>query len=245
MPRNPSNPKKSTRPDSAQAVPVDELASETRVHHAIVEAVLAHQLPPGTRLVEARLCEAFGVSRSVLRRVFVRLAGERVITLEHNRGATVAQPGREEMREVFEARQLIEGGVLRALGTRTGVPDFARMRALVAEEKAAFDAGSWSTWVRLSGEYHLHLARMLGNREVETILRGLIARTTLMKALYHSHASNVCSFDEHNQILDALEAGDDARSCHLMHAHLHAAQSKLQRDNAPEAVDLLALFGQA
>ena len=51
-----------------------ELADEMRVRDAIVEAVLSQKLPPGTRLVETPLCEAFGVNRSLLRRALVRLA---------------------------------------------------------------------------------------------------------------------------------------------------------------------------
>ena len=245
MPQKPS----SSSGDAAAAVPKDaasqDLEAEGRVHHAIVEAVLSHQLPPGTRLVEAPLCAAFGVTRSLLRRVFVRLAGDKVIELHHNRGATVAQPGRDEMREVFQARQLLEGGVLRALDGRAGGPQLERVRALVADEKAAFDAGNWSAWVRLSGEYHLQLAALLGNSEIDTILRSLVARTTLMKALYHSQTASVCSFDEHTQILDAMQAGDLDRSCRLMHAHLHGAQSKLQKNPSPRSVDLLALFQPA
>ena len=42
--------------------------------------------------------------------------------------------------------------------------------------------------------------------------------------------------------LDAMQAGDLDRSCRLMHAHLHGAQSKLQQNRSPENVDLLALF---
>ena len=141
-----------------------------------------------------------------------------------------------------KARQLLEGGVLRALDGRAGTTQLDRVRALVEDEKAAYDAGNWSAWVRLSGEYHLQLAGLLGNSEIDTILRSLVARTTLMKALYHSHTANVCSFDEHTQILDAMQAGDLDRSCRLMHAHLHGAQSKLQQNRSPENVDLLALF---
>lgn len=244
-PTKPHPGRPGTQRNAVPASASQDLAAETRVHHAIVEAVLAHQLPPGTRLVEAPLCKAFGVNRSLLRRVFVRLAGEKVIELHHNRGATVARPGRDEMREVFEARQLLEGGVLRALGGRPDNAQLARIRALVIEEKAAYDTGNWPAWVRLSGEYHLQLAGLLGNREIDTILRSLVARTTLMKALYHSHTSNVCSFDEHTHILDAMQAGDLDRSCRLMHAHLHGAQSKLQRNQSPENVDLLALFKPA
>jgi DNA-binding GntR family transcriptional regulator len=226
------------QPDASQL----ELAEENRVRHAIVEAVLSHRLPPGTRLVETRLCEAFGVNRSLLRRVFVRLAGEKVIELQHNKGAIIAQPGPEEMRQVFEARQLIENGIVRSLGKKATPQALEAVRKLVAQESAAYKAGEWSKWVRLSGEYHLQVARLLGNSELEEILRSLIARTTLMVALYDSLGHNVCSFDEHSHILDALESGNNELACKLMDEHLHGAQVKLQRDSSPPEIDLVALF---
>lgn len=228
--------------ETASDASLAELAEENRVRHAIVEAVLSHRLPPGTRLVETRLCEAFGVSRTLLRRVFVRLAGDKVIELQHNKGAIVAQPGPEEMRQVFEARQLIENGILRSLGKKATPEALDAVRRLVVQESAAYKAGDWSKWVRLSGEYHLQVARLLGNTELEDILRSLIARTTLMIALYDSLGHNVCSFDEHNHILDALESGENEHACKLMGAHLHGAQVKLQRDSSPPEIDLVALF---
>ncbi|MGH6640305.1 MAG: GntR family transcriptional regulator [Polaromonas sp.] len=229
-----------TAPDASQT----ELAEENRVRHAIVEAVLSHRLPPGTRLVETRLCEAFGVNRSLLRRVFVRLAGDRIIELQHNKGAIIAQPRPEEMRQVLEARQLIENGIIRALGKKATLESLAAVRKLVKQEQAAHQAGDWSKWVRLSGEYHLQVARLLGNTELEDILRSLIARTTLTFALYYSLGSNVCSFDEHNDILEALESGDSEHACTLMDAHLHGVEVKLQRDSSAPEIDLVALFTQ-
>lgn len=245
MSRPPKNKPSLARPEAASDASHTELAEENRVRHAIVEAVLAHRLPPGTRLVESRLCEAFGVNRSLLRRVFVRLAGEKVIELQHNRGATIAQPGPQEMHQVFEARQLIESGIIRSLGQKATPKTLAAIRSLVAEERAAYLAGQWSNWVRLSGEYHLQVARLLGNTELEDILRSLIARTTLMIALYDSPGSNVCSFDEHIEILDALESGDSEHACRLMSHHLHGAEVKLRRDTATPEVDLVALFSNA
>ncbi len=229
-----------TSPDASQT----EAAEENRVRHAIVEAVLSHRLPPGTRLVETRLCEAFGVNRTLLRRVFVRLAGDKVIELQHNKGAIIAQPGPEEMRQVFEARRLIENGIIRALSKKATPEMLAAVRELVTQEHAAYQAGDWSKWVRLSGEYHLQVARLLGNTELEDILRSLIARTTLMIALYDSLGSNVCSFDEHNDILKALESGDGEHACTLMDTHLHGAEVKLQRDATAPEIDLVALFTQ-
>ncbi len=221
-----------------------ELAEENRVRHALIEAVLSHRLPPGTRLVETRLCEAFGVNRSLLRRVFVRLGGDRIIELQHNKGAIIAQPLPEEMRQVLEARQLIENGILRALGKKARPEAMATLRELVNQEQAAYQEGDWSKWVRLSGEYHLQMARLLGNTELEDILRSLVARTTLTFALHYSLGSNICSFHEHNDILQALESGDSEYACALMDAHLHGVEAKLQRGASPSKIDFLALFSQ-
>ena len=231
---------------SPMAVAVDaaanEVAEERRVREAIMDALLSHRLPPGTRLVETPLCEAFGVTRSLLRRVFVRLANEKVIDLQHNRGASVAQPSQSEMREVFEVRRLIEGGVVRRLCACARPADFSALRRLVKDEQQAYEVGDRSRWIRLSGEYHLAAARAIGNSELESILHMLVARTTLMIALYHSAGPNVCSYEEHAAIVDAMASGDGDLAGALMDRHLQEAELKLRREPAREDVDLLALF---
>ena len=238
MPRNPLPPP-SLGPASA-----DEAGDEQRVHDEIVEAVLSQRLPPGTRLVETPLCEAFGINRSLLRRVFVRLGNERVIELQHNRGASVAQPSQAEMHEVFEARRVIEAGIVRRLCQCARPADFAGLRALVADERRAFDAGDRVRWLRLSGEYHVAAARALGNGELETLMQRLVARTTLMKALYHAPGGSVCSFDEHAAIVDAMARGDVEHATDLMERHLQDSEGKLHREPMPE-VDLFDLFRPA
>ncbi|MGH6627522.1 MAG: GntR family transcriptional regulator [Burkholderiaceae bacterium] len=246
MPPSPYATSAAPRASEQAEDPVNgETVEEARVRNAILEAVLSHQLPPGTRLVESPLCEAFGVNRSLLRRVFVQLANEKVIELQRNRGAVVAQPTQEEMRQAFEARRLIEGAVLQALADRAQGPYLASVRRLVCEEHDAYRKGDRSRWVRLSGEYHLRLTALLGNQDLDAMLKSLVTRTTLMKALYDSPGRSTCSFDEHNAILDALEAGNVDLACKLMSDHLNDAERKLRRDPDATEVDLLALFRPA
>ena len=221
-----------------------ELVDETRVHKAIVDAVLSQKLPPGTRLVETPLCEAFGVNRSLLRRVLVRLANEKVVELQHNKGAAVAQPTQTEMHEVFEVRRLIEGGLMRRLCACARPGDITGLRRLVDDETQAYQNGDRTNWIRLSGEYHLAAARILGNHELEEIMNALVARTTLMKALYIAPGRNVCSFEEHTAILDAIAAGDAELACRLMDEHLQSAERKLRLEPPSTDIDLLKLFGQ-
>jgi DNA-binding GntR family transcriptional regulator len=229
-------------PTAAEELAVDDLADEQRVRQAIMDAVMSHKLPPGTRLVETPLTEAFGVNRSLLRRVFVRLASEKVIELQHNRGASIARPSQEEMREVFQVRRLIEAGVVQQLCRCAKPHHFKSLRALVAEEQQAYASGDRSRWIRLSGEYHLAAARALGNKELESILGMLVARTTLMMALYHAAGRSVCSFEEHAAIVDAMATGDAERAAALMDRHLEDAELKLRREPEGGEVDLLSLF---
>ena len=81
--------------------------SDADIYERVVSAILDHRLPPGTRIVEDKLASAFGVSRTRIRPVLVRLANEQVVTLTPNRGATIAQPSEQEAREVFEVRRLL------------------------------------------------------------------------------------------------------------------------------------------
>lgn len=222
----------------------DEPSVEARVHGALLEAVMSHQLPPGARLVEMPLCDAFGVSRSLLRRVLVRLANERVVDLNHNRGASVAQASLEETRQVFEARRLIETALLRELPA----PDrrtIDALRNLVDREERAYATRQWSDLIRLSGEFHLQLAASFGNPELTTVLRGLVARTSLMIALYEMPGRGVCSFDEHRTILAALAKSDVTAAARHMAEHLENCEMKLRPRMRPMEIDFARLFGEA
>ena len=73
-----------TAPDAPHAAP-----STQRIYDAIYGAILEHRLAPGTRLREEELAESFAVSRTVVRQALHRLAQDRVVVLQHHRGAAV------------------------------------------------------------------------------------------------------------------------------------------------------------
>ena len=78
------------------------------IHLELSKAIVDHRIPPGTALQEDALSTAFGVSRTVIRKVLQKLSHERLVDLAPNKGATVARPSAEEAKEVFDARRLIE-----------------------------------------------------------------------------------------------------------------------------------------
>lgn len=215
---------------------------DEKLYAEIYGAILDHRLPPGTKLTEDSLGEAFGVSRTVVRKALFRLGHAGIVRLRPNRGAVVASPSTEEARDVFAARRILEDAVVREV---SGAPDEAgleALRALAVEEREAFERGDRRAWIRLSGDFHLRLAEMGGNRVVSAFLEELVSRTSLIIALYEATGHSACAFDEHMALIDAIAAGQRKSARALMARHLSACEQKLNLDSADESVDLVDVF---
>ncbi|ABC38382.1 GntR family transcriptional regulator [Burkholderia thailandensis] len=220
-------------------------ASPESIAERIRTAILEHRLAPGTKLTEAQLCEVFGVKRGTIRQALALLATDRLVDLEPNRGAFVASPTLQDVHEVFEMRRIVELAVMERLATGPGAKRLKGVAATIDKERHAFERRDFPAWIRLSGEFHTELAALTGNTVLRDCLGGLVARSTLMSALYESHGRSPCSFDDHAQILAALEAGDAKRAAQLMAHHLQHVELRMLDRPAQGAVDLREVFGHS
>ena len=208
---------------SRQAAP-----AEDAIYERVLAAIFEHRLPPGTKLGEDRLASIFGVSRARIRRVLPRLAHDGVVTLEPNRGAFVARPTVADARDVFEARRVIEPGVIeRLLAQADRKAIVARLREHVALERRARAANDARGIVRLSGEFHMLMAEMAANSLLAKTMRELASLTCLIIALYDKPSVPSCLGEEHGTLVDALAAGDAPRAMRLMIEHLRHVEENL------------------
>lgn len=202
--------------------------SEEAIYEKILAAIFDHRLSPGTKLGEDRLASIFGVSRARIRRVLPRLAHEGVVTLEPNRGAFVAKPSVAEARDVFQARRLIEPGIVENLTRQPDVgATLVKLRRHVAAEARARAASDVRAIVRLSGEFHMLLAAGAGNALLAKTMRELASLTCLIIALYDRPTVPSCLGEEHGDIVQAIAAGERARAAELMVQHLNHVETNL------------------
>src|SRR5882757_1663423 len=110
---------------------------DDQVYRRIYEAIGGQELPPGTRLREDQMRQIFGVSRARIRKVFARLAFEGLVTIEPNRGASVAKPSPDEARENFAARRAIEATIVRMVADRFEPRHKTALARHIAKETAA------------------------------------------------------------------------------------------------------------
>lgn len=224
--------------------------SDASMYDRIISAVLDHKLLPGTKLAEDKLAEAFGVSRTRIRPVLVRLANENIVTLIPNRGAYVAQPTADEAKEVFEARRLIEPTLLERFLSRASDRDIQALARLIDQEEAARQAGDERRAIRLSGEFHLQIADVAGHATLGRILRELVSRTSLVLMTFGPDAGArrqpgaTCGCDEHRTLLQAIRLRSVPEATRLMREHLLRIEASLVFPDAEaKPVDLAELLG--
>ncbi len=216
--------------------------SQDWIYGQIFTAILEQRLAPATKLAEDALGEIFGVSRTVIRAVLQRLSHDHVIEIRPNRGAVVCSLSVDEVRDVFEARRVIEDGVIALACRHRRGDDISGLQDLVAEEQAAFQNGDRGAWIRLSGAFHLRIAQIGGNDTLADNLRALVSRTSLAISEYEAPGRSACSQPEHLAIIDAIEAGDDATARRLMRNHLEGCEASLDLHSRDAATDLRAVF---
>ena len=80
---------------------------------AIRHQILSLALPPGSDLDEAKLGAEFGMSRTPLREVLQKLAGEGFVDITQNKGAKVVSMDMAVMRSFFQTAPLIYANIAR------------------------------------------------------------------------------------------------------------------------------------
>ena len=150
-----------------------------------------------------------------------------IVTVSARRGWYVIAPSIDEAREAFEARRVIELGLLRSQ-RRLPPEAIARLSQHVLQEQAALLGDDVGTRSFLLGDFHVCLAECLGNGLLADTLRDFTARTTLIAMRYQSSHDAALSCQDHVAIVSALAAGDSTRAEALMAEHLASVQAALQ-----------------
>ena len=207
-----------------------------RIASAITSAIVERRLAPGTKLAEQKIADIFQVSRTLVRQALNQLSRDRLVTLEPARGAFVAMPSVEEARQVFEVRAMIEAALVRQLAVCITDAQITQLRRHLRDEREALARTDVPGRTRLLADFHVVLARLLGNEVLAQLLADLLSRSSLISLMYQSAHSAEHSQLEHVQIVEALAKRDGRAAVRLMAQHLSSVERNLQLD--PRAPDL-------
>jgi DNA-binding GntR family transcriptional regulator len=216
----------------------DDLTPTRNIVDALTRAIVEHRLHPGTKLAEQKLADHFGVSRTLVRQALFQLVQKKLIRMEPARGAFVATPSADEAKQVFATRRMLELEMTRAI-VRGRTPDLiAALKSHAAQERVAIQRGDVAGRTELLGDFHVHMAKLLGNQVLAQILNELISRCALITLMYQSSRAAEHSTDEHVALIAAIEKGDEDLAVRLMDEHLSHVESSLTLDRKVPSNDI-------
>ncbi len=219
---------------------------ESQIYLKIHAAIAGNRLLPGARLVEDQLKEVFGVSRTRIRSVLHSLARDKLVTLQRNRGAVVAYPTVQEAKDVFAARRLIEVAMARDVVDAADDKAIKRLRAHIKKEQQGERSQDRAFELQASHEFHSLLADIVGNRVIGDFLRELMARSSLITAIYERSDVSSCSHLAHAHLIGFIERRDADGLAEAMLQHLNKIESDLVLFEREESVtDLKSVFAEA
>lgn len=229
-----------------------------RVAYRIERFIADHRLQPGDRLPSGReLTKSFGVSRTVIRDAIAALEQRGLIESRPGSGIYVTDGGSDavagvlgqmlrqdaiSLPELMEARQLLEVHGTAIAARRAKSDDVSQM----AEAIVAMQASNGPTsFVEADVAFHEAIAQAVGNRVVAALLKSL--RPLLLQGMLIGtgvSGAREMAIQEHQAILDAVAAHDEARARNLMSSHLRRSYGEWMQagrvgpsDPIPEEID--------
>ncbi|WP_339462565.1 GntR family transcriptional regulator [Pseudomonas sp. EA_105y_Pfl2_R69] len=198
-----------------------------RVYQGVYQAISKRSLRPGMKLGEASLAELFNVSRTSVRAALKQLEADGLVSTETNKGAWVSLPSDEEIRALFEARRLIEIGMVTELCRRRGGSAMPSLREHLLLEEEARLGHDHERLIHLLGEFHIKLAEALNNPVLLDWFRKLISRASLYAAALDDERHDACRDDEHLRLIEFIEAGNQNAAIELTCFHLIAIETAI------------------
>jgi DNA-binding GntR family transcriptional regulator len=219
---------------------------DDQIYHAIVKAIVEHQLLPGSKLPEESLAAVFGISRTGIRKVLQRLAAVQLITLTPKRGAQVLMPGVEEARNVLTTRCLLECANVPLVVERCEGTHINALTAILDEELQAHESQDGATAIRLSALFHVQLQAIAGNDVLTQMVSQLTLRSSLVIAAYGDPWQQGCRSHDHMELINLLRQRRAEPVIQRMQQHFDDILAKLHFErNSETPPDFARLFGMA
>lgn len=206
-----------------------------QAYHSAKQAILGGKYGPGEALFESHLASELGMSRTPVREALQLLAREGFIETNPARGYLVPRFSTEDMRELFEVRESLEGTATRAAALYASNAEIKELERVCDEYAMAQDIDAW---IKLGAEFHNRIVDASRNRRLTIILESLndqiiLCRRSSLQSATEYQRDDV--LNEHLVILNAIKArdGDAAEQyarIHVRNAH-EAALRFFSRDH--------------
>ena len=204
-----------------------------RVFDQLRQAIVAGEIPPGSKISEPVLATRYGISRGPLREAMRRLEATNLVERKPHVGARVITLSNDQLLEIYVIREALEGMAARLAAERMSDAEIGDLQALLERHRHEVARDDWQTYFQQEGDldFHFRIVQGSGNRRLVDIL---------CNDLYHLARMYRCQFGmksdrarealkEHGQVVEAIAERDGELAEWLMRRHIRASRQSIER----------------
>ncbi|MEM9277361.1 MAG: GntR family transcriptional regulator [Pseudomonadota bacterium] len=210
----------------------------------LIERILTLDIEPGAVLEEAEMSERYGLSRTPLREVIQKLAGEGYLTLAKNRGAKVSSMDIDSMRHFFQTAPMIYAAVARLAAENARKEQIAELKEVQRMFRMVSEAGETRFMAIHNHRFHELIGEMADNPYLSPSLKRLLIDHTRMSQKFYKPVNSkermlvweAC--DQHDGMIEAIEKSDPAAIVDLTLEHWALSRDRIEKFARPDPLDI-------
>ena len=179
------------------------------VYEELKMQILTGTIIPGTRMMEVELAEEMGVSRTPIREAIRKLEKEGLVTIEPRRGAYASQISTDDMVEILEVRQNMEGLAAFFAASRMKPEQMRELEDVSKKYNQAVADGNMQDMITYDTRFHRIIVESCNNKFLVQMIEQLQELVLRFRYIYYDNFRRAENMpEEHQTILEAIENGD-------------------------------------
>ena len=185
-------------------------------------------LSPGEKITEMSLNARYGVSRNTLREAIAYLISNGILLKIANRGVFVREINREDVKEIFTLRALLESEAVKRIIEENASTEELSKKATLLEKMNPRD--NWNDYVTTDMDFHELLVASSESPRLMRLYDAISSEVMLCICQSKKHIPLTTVNDiSHKAILDAIAKKNTDLATSLLTKHIESAISNYEK----------------
>lgn len=196
------------------------------------QRIVEGEIPSGTKISEPELARYYQVSRSTLRDALASLQGCGLLQRKANVGYRVIELSTMQLLEIFHIRESLEGMACRLAAVNMTAMQISELRLLLAQHQQNKALQQGQAYIQQEGDLDFHYKIVQGSNN-QMLIRLLCEELYYLVRIYRYQFGMASpraqkAYQEHTNIIQAIEDGDGELAEMLMRRHIAASRKNVE-----------------
>ena len=193
-----------------------------KIYRILKTRIIKGNLKPGEKILESKIAEQLGVSRTPVREALQKIAAEGLVEIKPNLGMIITEFSFEDICEVLQIRGILEGLAASIAAKKINKEEIKKLEKNVEQMSISIDKNDLVAYSDLNGEFHNLIFNVCGNKRLTKICNNLSNSDYRyrIRALRNNPERIKSSLREHQEIVKALKRKDSEQADRLSQKHV-------------------------